>query len=357
MVEGKFVDTPEKAEEAAKKFVEEGIDILYILPFGYTTGMVILPCAKQVNVPIRLLATHEDATYDYKNANTADFLHHSGICCIPEYAGTLLRIGKKFKVITGWLEDKRFWLEIKSDAIGAATASKFKTLNFAIIGSYYTNMTDMPADDHRLMKATGKQFLRPEIEEFEVEYGKVTEEEIEDMYRQFRWFYDVNETVANEHMYESTEIAVVYDKIIHCYDISAFGYYWWGVKELVTQLRAQSTLTGSRLASMGRPNVTEGDVKTAMAMKAMDLMGAGGMFLEFNTIDYKENFILISHDGPVNFNVSEGKPKLQHLPVYHGKTGTGLGVDFNLKKGTVTLLNLTQSDYNCDTFKLIYRNC
>ena len=45
---------------------------------------------------------------------------------------------------------------------------------------------------------------------------------------------------------------------------------------------------------------------------------------------------------------------LQHLDIQHGKTGRGLGVDFNLKKGPVTLLNMTQSDPDVDTFKLIY---
>ena len=105
---------------------------------------------------------------------------------------------------------------------------------------------------------------------------------------------------------------------------------------------------------MGRMGVTEGDVKTAMAMKAMDLMGAGGMFVEFNAIDYAGDFFLVSHDGPVNFNVAEGRARLQHLDIHHGKSGTGLGVDFDIKKGPVTILNLTQSDYSCDTFKLIY---
>ena len=38
----------------------------------------------------------------------------------------------------------------------------------------------------------------------------------------------------------------------------------------------------------------------------------------------------------------------------HLKTGRGLGVDFNLKKGPVTLVNMTQSDPDVDTFKLIY---
>jgi len=89
-------------------------------------------------------------------------------------------------------------------------------------------------------------------------------------------------------------------------------------------------------------------------MKFMDLIGAGGMFVEFNSIDYAGDFILISHDGPVNFNVAEGKGRLQHLHIHHGKSGEGLGVDFDIKKGPVTLLNLTQSDPSCDTFKLVY---
>ncbi len=354
VVQAKFIDTPEQSEQAGKMFQENDIDILFILPFGYNTGMIIVPCIRKLDVPIRLLATHEDATYDYKTADTAGYLHHSGICCIPEYASTLVRMGRKFRVITGWLKDQRFWDEIAKDSLGASAGKKFKGCNFAVIGNAYTHMTDMPADDHKLLKATGKMFLRPEVEEFEEEYHQVTDQQIQDMYIQFREFYEVDESVTNEHMKESAKIAVVFDKIINQYHIDAYGYYWWGIKELVTQLRSQSNLAGSRLSSMGIPGVTEGDVKTAMAMKAMDLMGAGGLFLEFNTIDYENEFILISHDGPVNFNVSEGKPKLQHLHIHHGKTGHGLGIDFNLKKGPVTLLNLTQSDPKVDTFKLIY---
>ncbi len=51
--------------------------------------------------------------------------------------------------------------------------------------------------------------------------------------------------------------------------------------------------------------------------------------------------------------MSEGKPKLQHLAVQHGKTGHGLGIDFDVPQGPVTLLNLSQFDAG-ETFKLIY---
>ena len=51
--------------------------------------------------------------------------------------------------------------------------------------------------------------------------------------------------------------------------------------------------------------------------------------------------------------MAEGKPKVQHVEVQHGKTGHGLGIDFDVPKGPATMLNLSQFDAG-DTFKLIY---
>lgn len=69
-------------------------------------------------------------------------------------------------------------------------------------------------------------------------------------------------------------------------------------------------------------------------------------------MDFDENFILMGHDGPGNINVAEGRPRLQHLDVHHGKSGHGLGIDFNVPEGPVTLLNMTQFNAG-DTFKLL----
>ncbi|MEG1515052.1 MAG: hypothetical protein RSD95_09235 [Clostridia bacterium] len=348
-----LVDTYESAVEAAKFLSESDIDILLIFPLGYTTGMMIVPTVRCVNVPIRILNAHEDAAYDYKHADTEVYLHHEGACCVPEYSGTLVTLGKRFRVITGHFGEERFWNEIGHDCLGAAAATVFSRSHFGVIGNTYTNMTDMPTDEHRVLKATGQLLCRPEVEEIEEAYKRVTEAQIQDMNRQFRDFYDVDESVTDAHMYESAKIAVAFDEIIHKYHIDAFGYYWWGEKPCMTELRAQSALAVSRLAALGIPGVTEGDIKTAMAMKVLDLMGGGGMFLEFFSSDFDENFIMVGHDGPSNVNVAQGKPKLQNLTVHHGKTGEGLGIDFNMREGVCTLLNLTQFG-TAKTYKLIY---
>ena len=51
--------------------------------------------------------------------------------------------------------------------------------------------------------------------------------------------------------------------------------------------------------------------------------------------------------------MAKGRPRLKHLDVHHGKSGHGLGIDFEMQEGPATLLNLTQFNAG-DTFKLIY---
>lgn len=347
------VDTYETAVDAAALFEKEKVDILFIFPFGYTTGMMIVPSVKALDVPIRLLNAHVDSSYDYKNADTEEYLYHEGPCCIPEYSGTLVSLGKKFKVITGHFGQDELWNEIKYCCMGAAAAAAFKKCRFGVIGNTYTNMCDMPSDEHRILKVTGQLLCRPEVEEIEEAYNAVTDAELEEMYRDFRNDYRVDETVTNDHMRESAKIAVAFDKVIKKYGIDAFGFYWWGQKPYMTELRAQSALAVSRLAAMDIPGVTEGDIKTAMAMKILNYFGGGGMFLEFFSCDFDENFIMVGHDGPSNVSVASDKPILQNLTVHHGKTGEGLGIDFDMRKGPCTLLNLTQ--FGTDkTYKLIY---
>jgi L-arabinose isomerase len=353
VVSTELVDNAAKAEKASRFLVDQDVDIVVVFPLGYTASMQIIPAVKDIRVPIVLLNAHEDSSYDYRSADTTVYLHHEGVCCIPEYSNALVNLGKKFKVRTGHFGDPRLIRELTQDIEGCAAATAFRRMNIGLIGQLYTNMSDMTLDENRLVRATGKMLVHPEIEEIEEAFAAVSPGELKEMYAQIRAIYDVDETVTNEHLHISARLAVAYERVITRHNIGAFGYFWWGVKDSVTQMRAQSSIAVSRLAAMGMPGVTEGDVKNAMGMKILNLLGAGGMFTEFFSMDFDENFILMGHDGPSNIIMARDRPRLQHLDVHHGKTGHGLGIDFDLRPGPVTLLTLTQ-DRACETFKMVY---
>lgn len=353
VVESPLVDTEAAAFEAAGFFSRQPIDILFIFPFGYTTGMCIAPVVKAVNVPIRVLNAHRDASYDYSKADTEFYLYHEGVCCVPEYAYTLTALQRPFKVRTGHFGDERLWDELEGDCLGAAAARAFCGMRFGVIGKTYTGMVDMPIDEARVLRTTGRLLARPEVEEIEQAYKHAGEAEAQAMLRQFEEMYDIEPGINRQSLLPDAKIAVAFETVVKKHGIDAFGYYWWGQTPKVTQLRAASALAVSRLSALGCPGVTEGDVKTAMALKVMELLGGGGMFAELICMDFEENFIMMGHDGPGNISVAQHKPVIKHLDVHHGKTGEGFGIDFSLRPGPVTLLNLTDR-YDGDRFKMIY---
>ncbi|MCA1716514.1 MAG: hypothetical protein LC781_06485 [Actinobacteria bacterium] len=99
----------------------------------------------------------------------------------------------------------------------------------------------------------------------------------------------------------------------------------------------------SLLTARGVPASGEGDLKNAVAMKIMDTLGAGGSFTEFYAMDFDENFLLMGHDGPGHVAISDRRPVLRELDIYHGKAGGGVSVEFSVKTGPVTIFAVTQT--------------
>jgi L-arabinose isomerase len=72
----------------------------------------------------------------------------------------------------------------------------------------------------------------------------------------------------------------------------------------------------------------------------MDSFGTGGSFTEYYAMDFKQDVVLMGHDGPGHIAIAEGKTKVRPLNVFHGKVGSGLSVEMSVKNGSVTLLSV-----------------
>jgi L-arabinose isomerase len=77
-------------------------------------------------------------------------------------------------------------------------------------------------------------------------------------------------------------------------------------------------------------------------MLIMDRLGAGGSYTEIYAMDLQEQFVLMGHDGPGHIAISDQRPVLRKLKLYHGKRGFGVSVEFKVKLGAVSLLGTTQ---------------
>jgi L-arabinose isomerase len=99
----------------------------------------------------------------------------------------------------------------------------------------------------------------------------------------------------------------------------------------------------SLLTAQGIPCAGEGDMKTALAMKICDTLGIGGSFCEIVVTDFKDQTILLGHDGPFHIGIADRKPVLRGMGLYHGKWGAGVSVEAKVKTGPITNLGITQT--------------
>ena len=144
--------------------------------------------------------------------------------------------------------------------------------------------------------------------------------------------------------YQAAKSAVALDKLVEKYNLTGLAYYYEGMEGSTHREVATTFIVGnSILNAQGVPMCGEFDIKTCIAMLIMDRLDIGGSFAELHPFDFKEDFILIGHDGPHHLRIAEGKPVLRSLKKYHGKPGHGASVEFKLKEGPITMLGITQT--------------
>ncbi len=349
-----MIDSSEKAYDVIPAMQKENLDIIFCNMVTYATSSVFAPIIRELNIPMVLIALQPLKGLDYSKASTFMQLENDNICSVPEFTGVAIRMGKKIEdVIIGTLyNDTEAEKEIKKWCDISKVLHSLKGARIGLMGHVLEAMYDMHADPTAISKTFGLHVPLFEPDDIYALCKTVTEEEIKAKSDLIRAEFDmpdpksdpVTMKLTEEDLYRSAKAAVALDKFIEKYNLSGFAYYYEGedgtpIRDLVTSFIVGNSI----LNAEGTPMCGEFDIKTCIAMLIMDRLDIGGSFAEFHPFDFKEDFILVGHDGPHHLKIAEGKPILRSLTKFHGKPGNGASVEFKLKEGPITMLGITQN--------------
>lgn len=347
LVDAGMVDTSEKAQEAAKLFKTEDVDIIFLFISTYALSSTVLPVVQKAKVPVVILNIQPVAQLDYEKFNamgdkgkmTGYWLEHCQSCSLPELACVFNRSGIDYHVVSGYMQEDYVWQEINDWVEAARVADEMRENRVGILGHYYNGMLDVYSDLTQQSATFGNHFEILEMCELFDLRQAVTEQEIETKIAEFNQKFDVSEECEISEIRRAAQTSVALDKLIKKHNLGSMAYYYEGSGEyenIVTSVIAGNTL----LTGANTPIAGECEIKNVQAMKIMDLFGVGGSFSEFYLSDYKDDVVYLGHDGPAHFAIAEGNVGLVPLPVYHGKPGKGLSIQMTIKHGPVTVLSV-----------------
>ncbi|MEK3883245.1 L-fucose/L-arabinose isomerase family protein [Paenibacillus sp. PL2-23] len=367
-----LVDTEGEGRKAGEWFNANQVDLVFCHAATYSTSSTVLPVHQICKSPVVFLNLQPTERMNYESSTTGEWLAHCGACPVPEFANAFARAGLPFQVVNGLLgldyspdisltneityertEAISAWKEIEEWVKAASVPRNLRYSRFGFLGNTYSGMLDMYSDFTMVQAQSGIHLEMLEMCDLDRLVQEVTPQEVKAKLEEVHEMFEISgdspsDPIARrptkEQMEWSCKVAAAQERLVRAYDLDALTYYYHGAPGgHYEELQGGFIVGHSLLTARGIPCSGEGDLKTALAMKICDLLGTGGSFSEIVVVDYVDETIILGHDGPFHIAISQGKPILRGMGLYHGKQGSGVSVEAKVKTGPITTLNVTQT--------------
>ena len=347
LIDGGIVTTKELSQAAGDKFRAADVDLVICQLLTYATSYNMLPAVRDVDVPVVLVNVQKLKAPDYAHTDTAKWLGELYACgAVGEMVADLERAGKRHAVITGVVEggDPYVQKEIEEWCRAAQVRRRFRDTNLAQIGRPYPGMMDLYIDEtnlyHRMWVYT-KQF---DWEKMWAIADDITDEEaIREKAQDILDTFEIEGGGTIEKVWDMARYVVAFEKWVRDEQLGLIASHYDGFAQGVAgRLDSMLIPAFSMLIKQGTACAVEGDIKVAMAMSILKTISGTGQLSEMYSIDFNEDICIIGHSGSGDADISERKPTMKIVDVFHGKTGGGYLTQFYPPAGDVTYLGITQ---------------
>jgi L-arabinose isomerase len=245
--------------------------------------------------------------------------------------------------VSGYLEDERAWAKISRWIKAAGVRGALRTGRHGLMGHLYPGMLDVSTDLTLVTSNFGGHLEVLELDDLRVRVAAVPDAQVATRMALAREVFDLDGTVQEEDFRWAAKVSVGLDRLAADFGLDSLAYYHRGLDgEQHERLGAGLILGASLLTGRGIPTCGEYELRTSLAMLIVDRLGGGGSFTELQALNFGDDVVEMGHDGPAHLQISDRRPLLRGLGVYHGKRGWGVSVEFDVRHGPVTTFGIAQ---------------
>ncbi|HEX4660685.1 MAG TPA: L-fucose/L-arabinose isomerase family protein [Streptosporangiaceae bacterium] len=338
-----FISDAGEGARAAEQLRVAGCDLIVGFLTTYMTASMLVPVAQRSGAPVLLINLQPTEAMDHASFDTGQWLAYCGACPLPEMANAFLRCGIPFRSVSGYLEDERAWAKIGRWIKAAAIRGALRHGRHGLMGHLYPGMLDVSTDLTLVPANFGGHMEVVEFDDLRVRVNAVSDAQVAQRMALARDVFEIDPSVQDEDFAWAAKVSVGLDRLAADFALDSLAYYHRGLEgEQHERLGAGLILGASLLTARGIPAAGEYELRTSLAMLIVDRVGGGGSFTELQALNFRDDVVEMGHDGPAHLAISQRRPLLRGLGVYHGKRGWGVSVEFDVTHGPVTTFGISQ---------------
>lgn len=300
-------------EDAIRRFEEAKVDAIVTLHLAYSPSLESEMALAKTDLPIIILDTTPDYTYDQYTDGSKLMLNH-GIHGVQDMCNLLQRHNKKYEIYAGHMDHSDVVARVAEAAQAAMIAGALKNARVGIVGGAFEGMGDFQIPEEDFKRDFGIDIIHYDDEKGAARIAEVTQAEIDADFEKDQAAFEIDPALSREVYDRSARTALAIRRWAEEEKLSAYTINFRATEGPNPGLPVMPFTECCKAMTCGVGYAGEGDILTAALTGAVLSACDEATFTEMFCPDWEHGSVFLSHMGEFNYNIADGKPLLQEKP-------------------------------------------
>ena len=300
----------EEFTTAIKFFETENVDAIVTLHLAYSPSLESEKALAATNLPIIILDTTPDFTYDQFTDSAALMLNH-GIHGVQDMCNLLIRNGKTFTVCAGHMDHSNVLQKVANAAKAAQIAHEMRNARVGLVGEPFAGMGDFRVPFDQLKYDFGMEVVTYDWEKGAERAAAITQAQIDAEYAADLERFEFAPDLTREVYDRSAKASLTIRKWAEDEKLTGFSINFLETEGSRPGLPVMPFTECCTAMANGLGYAGEGDVLTAGLTGALLNAFDETTFTEMFCPDWEHGSVFLSHMGEFNYAIADGKPVLR----------------------------------------------
>ena len=307
VVRSAFCRLKPEFEEAIRSFEAAGAAAIVTLHMAYSPSLESIEALCDTSLPIVVLDTTETEEFSPMQ-DSGEIMYCHGIHGVMDMCSLLSRHGVPYAIAAGHWKESDVIDRVCGLVRAAAAARALAEAKVGLVGEAFAGMGDFRVAYSELAGRFGIRVDRISGEELRRIYDGVTDAEIAAEKAKNEEKYDFEGDMVEEEYTASVRSCIAVRKYVRQAALSALTVNFTRIGYNETGLTSMPFLACCEVMEEGIGYAGEGDVMTAALVGALLRGWEETTFVEIFCPDWKNNTLLLSHMGEVNYRICDTRP-------------------------------------------------